>query len=52
MAIAMRARAGNGEIKVLMSHPSENGLRKDAKTGQMVPAHFTSTSALPSMARP
>jgi len=40
MAIAMRVRAGNGEIKILMTHPSENGLRKDAKTGQMVPAHF------------
>jgi sulfur-oxidizing protein SoxZ len=40
MAIAMRVRAGNGEIKVLMTHPSENGLRKDAKTGQLVPAHF------------
>jgi sulfur-oxidizing protein SoxZ len=36
----MRVRAGNGEIKILMTHPSENGLRKDAKTGQMVPAHF------------
>ncbi|MCU0810396.1 MAG: thiosulfate oxidation carrier complex protein SoxZ [Thiobacillaceae bacterium] len=40
MAIAMRVRAGNGEIKILMTHPSENGLRKDAKTGQLVPAHF------------
>lgn len=40
MAIGMRVRAGNGEIKILMTHPSENGLRKDAKTGQLVPAHF------------
>jgi sulfur-oxidizing protein SoxZ len=40
MAIAMRVRAGNGEIKVLMTHPSENGLRKDAKSGKVVPAHF------------
>jgi sulfur-oxidizing protein SoxZ len=40
MAIAMRVRAGSGEIKILMTHPSENGLRKDAKTGQLVPAHF------------
>ena len=40
MAIAMRVRAGNGEIKILMTHPSENGLRKDAKTGQLVPAHY------------
>jgi sulfur-oxidizing protein SoxZ len=36
----MRVRAGGGEIKILMTHPSENGLRKDAKTGQLVPAHF------------
>ncbi len=40
MAIAMRVRAGSGEIKVLMTHPSENGLRKDAKSGQLIPAHF------------
>lgn len=40
MAIAMRVRASNGEIKVLMTHPSENGMRKDAKSGQLVPAHF------------
>lgn len=43
MAIAMRVRAGNGEIRILMTHPSENGLRKDAKTGQMIPAHFVKT---------
>jgi len=43
MAIAMRVRAGSGEIKVLMTHPSENGLRKDAKSGQLVPAHFVKT---------
>ncbi len=40
MAISMRVRAGSGEIKVLMTHPSENGLRKDAKTSQVIPAHF------------
>ncbi|HET9114048.1 MAG: thiosulfate oxidation carrier complex protein SoxZ [Burkholderiales bacterium] len=28
------------DIKVLMNHPMETGLRKDAKTGQMIPAHF------------
>lgn len=39
MAIPMKVRAGNGEIKVLVSHPSENGLRKD-KSGAVVPAHF------------
>ncbi len=40
MAIPIKLRAGNGEIKALITHPSENGLRKDAKTGQLVPAHF------------
>lgn len=28
------------EIKVLMSHPMETGGRKDAKTGNLIPAHF------------
>jgi sulfur-oxidizing protein SoxZ len=40
MAINIKLRAGNGEIKALISHPSENGLRKDPKTGQIIPAHF------------
>lgn len=40
MTIPIKLRAGNGDIKALISHPSENGLRKDAKTGQLVPAHF------------
>lgn len=40
MAIHMKLRAGNGEIKALISHPTENGLRKDAKTGQLIAAHF------------
>ena len=39
MAIPMKLRAGNGEIKVLINHPSENGLRKD-KSGALIPAHF------------
>ena len=28
------------EVKALMSHPMETGLRKDKKTGEMIPAHF------------
>jgi sulfur-oxidizing protein SoxZ len=44
MAEPMRIRAtltGDvADIKVLMNHPMETGLRKDAKTGQLVPAHF------------
>lgn len=40
MAIGMKLRVADGEIRALISHPSENGLRKDAKTGQSIPAHF------------
>jgi sulfur-oxidizing protein SoxZ len=28
------------EVKCLMSHPMETGLRKDKKTGEKIPAHF------------
>jgi sulfur-oxidizing protein SoxZ len=28
------------DVKVLMNHPMETGTRKDAKTGQLVPAHY------------
>lgn len=28
------------EVKALMNHPMETGLRKDPKTGELVPAHF------------
>lgn len=27
-------------VKCLMQHPMETGFRKDAKTGQLIPAHF------------
>ena len=44
MAEPMRIRATMAgdvaDVKVLMNHPMETGLRKDAKTGQLVPAHF------------
>ncbi len=44
MAEPMRIRAqmqGDvADVKVLMNHPMETGTRKDAKTGQLVPAHF------------
>ncbi|MGB8856284.1 MAG: thiosulfate oxidation carrier complex protein SoxZ [Burkholderiales bacterium] len=43
MADPMKIRASNNngvtEVKVLMSHPMEGGLRKDAE-GKVVPAHF------------
>ena len=47
--IPRSARAGEViEIRTLMNHPMETGLRKDAKTGQLVPAHYISevTAAL------
>jgi sulfur-oxidizing protein SoxZ len=28
------------EVKALMSHPMETGLRKDKKTGEKIPPHF------------
>ncbi len=44
MAEPMRIRAqmqGDvADVKVLMNHPMETGQRKDAKTGQLIPAHF------------
>lgn len=44
MAEPMKIRAtlsgDTADIKVLMNHPMETGLRKDAKTGQLVPALF------------
>jgi sulfur-oxidizing protein SoxZ len=43
MAEPMKIRAGMkgdaAEIKCLMNHVMETGLRKDAKTGQLIPAH-------------
>jgi len=44
-AVKLRAKAKNGEIdiKCLMSHPMETGLRKDKKTGEKIPAHFIQT---------
>lgn len=44
MADPMKMRvtlAGDvASVKVLMNHDMETGLRKDAKTGQLIPAHF------------
>jgi sulfur-oxidizing protein SoxZ len=41
-SIKLRAKASDGvvEIKALMKHPMETGLRKDKKTGELIPAHF------------
>ena len=42
MAIKIRAKAKGGvtTVKTLMSHPMETGLRKNSKTGEMIPAHY------------
>ena len=44
MADPMKMRvtlAGDiANVKVLMNHDMETGMRKDAKTGQLIPAHF------------
>ena len=41
-SIKMRAKSKDGvtTIKALISHPMETGLRKDKKTGKVIPAHF------------
>ena len=41
-SIKIRAKSKEGvtTVKALMTHPMETGLRKDKKTGNMIPAHF------------
>lgn len=40
--IRVRTRLVNNitTVKALISHPMETGLRKDKKTGQVLPAHY------------
>lgn len=40
MKIRAQVRGDVADVKVLINHPMETGQRKDAKTGQNVPAHF------------
>lgn len=40
MKIRARKKGKFVEIKVLMYHPMDTGLRKDKKTGKVIPAHF------------
>ena len=46
--IKMRAKmkSGTAEIKALVSHPMETGLRKDRATGKKIPAHFIQSFAI------
>ena len=39
MKIRASVKGDEAEVKCLMNHPMETGLRKDAKTGAVVPAH-------------
>ncbi len=41
-SIKIRAKAKDGvtTVKALMTHAMETGLRKDKKTGELIPAHF------------
>lgn len=43
MKIRAKLEGDAADIKILMSHVMETGLRKDAKTGQLIPAHFIQT---------
>ena len=36
---------GEGELRMLLAHPMENGLRKEAD-GSLVPAHFIKTLSI------
>jgi len=40
-SIKLRAKAKNGvvTVKALINHPMETGLRKNNKTGKLIPAH-------------
>ncbi len=42
MAIKCKAKVSGDlvEVKVLMKHAMETGLRKDKKTGEPIPAHY------------
>ena len=44
MAIKCKAKESGGmvEVKALMKHEMETGLRKDKKTGEPIPAHHIS----------
>ena len=41
-SLKIRAKLKDGvvTVKSLMNHPMETGLRKDKKTGKLIPAHF------------
>ncbi|MGD1991403.1 MAG: thiosulfate oxidation carrier complex protein SoxZ [Chromatiales bacterium] len=40
MKVKAKEKDGIVEVKALIKHPMETGLRKDKKTGKPIPAHF------------
>jgi len=38
--IKAKEKDGITEVKALIKHPMENGVRKDLETGALIPAHF------------
>jgi len=38
--IKAKLKGGKSEVKALIKHEMETGLRKDKKTGEKIPAHF------------
>lgn len=50
----IRAKEKEGEVtvKILMNHPMETGMRKDKKSGQVIPAHYIETVTCKSDDRP
>jgi sulfur-oxidizing protein SoxZ len=38
--IVAKHKNNEAQVRVIMSHPMENGARKDKKTGEVIPAHF------------
>jgi sulfur-oxidizing protein SoxZ len=38
--VRTRMQEGQVEVLILANHPMETGLRKDKKTGKVIPAHF------------
>ncbi|MDJ0740125.1 MAG: thiosulfate oxidation carrier complex protein SoxZ [Gammaproteobacteria bacterium] len=38
--IRAKLKGDTTQVKTLMTHPMETGLRKDKKTGKLIPAHF------------
>jgi len=38
--VSAKVKDGVTEVKVLLKHPMESGLRTDKETGEKIPAHF------------